>query len=316
MTDLDVFTFGETMALFVAQAIGPLGASPAADLRIGGAESNVAIAMARLGHPVAWSGVIGDDPLGDLVERTLRGQQVDVTVIRSPDRPTGLMVKERRTPHRGRVLYYRSGSAGSTITAAMLDRDLIARSRVLHLTGITVALSASSRDAVESALSVASIAGVPVSFDLNYRAALWSELEACTAYRLIVPRCTVVFASVAEARILVGKPLAAVELAYEIAGLGPTAVVIKDGDRGSLSLVGGKIESVPALEIPVVDTVGAGDAFDAGYLSGLLRGAEPRARLELATAVAAFACMSSGDWEGSPTHADLALLGGAHDVMR
>src|SRR3712207_1295937 len=108
MTEGEVLTFGESMGLFVSGSIGPLGQAGTAEVRVGGAESNFAIGLSRLGVRSRWIGRVGEDPLGDLVEQTIRSQGVAVRIRRDPA-PTGLMIKERRLPSGGRVLYYRAG---------------------------------------------------------------------------------------------------------------------------------------------------------------------------------------------------------------
>jgi 2-dehydro-3-deoxygluconokinase len=309
-----VVTLGETMALLWPEEVGPLRHAPGLRLGVAGAESNVAIGAVRLGVPATWLGRVGDDEFGRLVSMTLRGQGVAVSAVVDPEAPTGLMVKERRTARATRVLYYRSGSAGSRLCPGDLDPSAIAAGAVLHITGITAALSRSARETVFEATEIARAAGVPVSVDLNYRSALWSAGEAGPVLRDLVRRADVVMATEEEARLVV-EGLEDGALVGALAELGPDQVLLKQGSAGSLSSIGGRLHRVPARPVDVVDPVGAGDAFGAGYLAGLCRGLPADERLALATAAGAFAVTVPGDWEGLPSEADLALLDVHEDVV-
>lgn len=312
----DVVTFGETMALFKADTPGPLAHVPGLSLGIGGAESNVAVALQRLGTSVTWLGRVGNDSLGDLVVRELRAEGITVAPIRDDAAPTGLMIKERRTADAVKVWYYRSGSAGSRLHPDDIPADLIARARLLHVTGITPALSSSAALATQQAIDCARAAGVLVSFDLNYRAALWSQEAAGRQFRQIMAKADIVFAGDDEAAIAVGPAPGPGELASRIAALGPTQVILKRGAQGCLALIDGIEYAREAVPVRVVDTVGAGDAFVGGYLSEMLRKSDIDQRLLTANQVGAFACLVPGDWEGMPRRAELHLLDPSDPVSR
>ncbi|AMM34342.1 sugar kinase [Sinomonas atrocyanea] len=311
----DVVTLGETMALFKAGAAGPLAHVHGWSLGIGGAESNVAVALQRLGTPVTWIGRVGADSLGDLVARELVAEGIDVRSVRDAA-PTGLMVKERRTADALKVWYYRAGSAGSRLAPEDLPAGVIEQSRLLHVTGITPALSPSAAAAAHDAIDRARAAGVLVSFDLNYRAALWSQEAAGEQYRQIIAKADIVFAGDDEAAIAVGPAPDPWELARRIAALGPSQVILKRGAQGCLALVDGAGHAREAVPVKAVDTVGAGDAFVGGYLSELLLGADVDQRLLLAAQVGAFACLVPGDWEGAPRRSELHLLDPHDPVTR
>ena len=306
-----LLTFGETMGLVAADGIGPLEHAGGFRFGIGGAESNVAIGVAHLGQPATWIGRVGPDATGDLIERRLRAEGVDAVVIRDPSF-TGLMVRHRRTGALQHVDYHRAGSAGSRIGPSDLPVDTLRSARILHVTGITPALSDSARSAVFHAVETARSAGVPVSVDINHRAKLWSRFDAGPVLLDLVSRADIVFAGPEEAAIVVdGPPLAG------LAKLGATEVIVKDGPRGCTALVDDETFTVPALDVRVVDPVGAGDAFVAGYLADRLAGAAPEARLRTAVAAGAYAVTLPGDCEGLPSRADLAALASAtDDVVR
>ncbi|WP_446215023.1 sugar kinase [Micromonospora sp. IBHARD004] len=307
MTAVDLLTFGE--ALVSLRSAGPLTAGGALTMRLAGAESNVAIGLARLGHRTAWAGRVSDDELGGYVLRQLRAEGVAVDhATRDPDRPAGLMFLERRTADLTRVRYHRAGSAGSALTVDDLRPALAAGARVLHLTGITPALSDSAREATRWAAETASRAGALVCLDVNHRAKLWSRDDARAALTPLAGSASVVVASADELD-LVGEPGAAEETT--VAGLlarGVATVLVKLGADGARAYTREGVRHAAALPVTAVDTVGAGDAFTAGYLSGHLDGLDLAGRLRRAVTLGAFAVAGDGDWEGLPRRDELSLL--------
>lgn len=310
-----VVTLGETMALFSAVDAGSLSQVDEFRLSIGGAESNVAIGLARLGTPAAWIGRVGSDDLAERVLRELRAEGVSVSATVDPSAPTGLMIKSRFGPQLVRVLYHRHGSAGSRLSPADIAPELIRSADLLHVSGITPALSPSASAAIEYAMDVAVEAGTPISFDVNHRASLWSATTATDCYRRLASRSTVVFAGEDEARILVDADDPAA-LAAAICQLGPQQAVVKLGADGCVAFIDGVAYSQAAVTVDVVDTVGAGDAFVAGYLSELLAASDPATRLVTAVRSGAFACLGPGDWESFPHRRNLDLLSSGDPVSR
>ena len=197
MTRADVVTMGETM---VSLRTGtPLRLGGSLYMTMAGAESNVAIGLARLGHTVRWGGRVGADEVGAYILRTLRAESVIVdTVVVDSQRPTGLMLAERRVADVSRVSYYRAGSAGSALSATDAAACLSDAPRILHITGITPALSDSAAEAVTEAVYLALRAGALVSVDVNYRSKLWSPQEARTMLSELVRKAHIVIASKAE----------------------------------------------------------------------------------------------------------------------
>lgn len=309
-------TLGETMALLTAEQPGPLAHVSAMGLGIGGSESNVAIGVQRLGGNAVWCGRVGADSLGQLVRREIRAEGVTVRITEDPAAPTGLMLKERRTVATQKVSYYRARSAGSRLSSVDLDPLLIAGASVLHVSGITPALSGSAAAAVRQAMEMAREQGVTVSFDLNYRANLWTAAAAGQSYRELIPLADVVFAGDEEAALAVGSAEDPVELAKRLANLGPAQAVIKLGSEGAVACIDGEMFHQAAVPVQPVDTVGAGDAFVAGYLAELMAGSAPAQRLELAAKTGAFACLAYGDWEGLPRREELGLLQQREAVTR
>lgn len=311
-----VVTLGETMALLTTDTVGPLQHAGSLGIGIGGAESNVAVGLKRLGVPTAWIGRVGDDSLGQLIERELRAEGLDVRCTRDAAAPTGLMIKERRTPATIRVSYYRADSAGSKLCRDDVPADVFRQARLLHLTGITPALSASAADAVQYAIDAARSAGMAISLDLNYRSSLWSRDAARPVYLGLIAQCDIVFAGADEAAIVVEDDDDPLLLAERLVQLGPGQAVIKLGAAGCVAFVDGEKYQQPAIPIHPVDTVGAGDAFVAGYLAELLAGEKVPQRLLTAVRTGAFACLVPGDWEGLPYRSELELLEASEPVIR
>lgn len=311
-----VLTLGETMGLFYSAEPAPLEHAHVMRVGLGGAESNVAVGLRRLGVPSVWVGRVGNDSLGAKVVRELRAEAVDVDVVVDATAPTGLMIKERRRPDATTVWYYRAGSAGSRLHPDDLLAGRVENAALLHVTGITPALSRSAADAVAEAVARARAAQVPVSFDVNHRSRLWDAAAAAPTYRKLAADADIVFAGMDEGSIVVSGAPSPESLAEQLAALGPGEVVIKLGAHGALVRCDGQVFHQAATPVSVVDTVGAGDAFVAGYLAERVRGAPVEQRLATAVTAGAFACLSAGDWEGLPQPSDLHGLGAADPVTR
>ena len=311
-------TLGETMGLLVAIEAGPLHRVPALRLGIAGAESNVAIGIRRLGVDATWVGRLGTDEMGDLIERELRAEDVRI-LARRESAPTGLMLKTMRTSDLVQVTYYRAASAGSRLSPDDVDEDVVAGARILHVTGITPALGPGPAAAVRAAVESARAHGVIVSLDVNYRTALWAPDVAARTLRDLARQADVLFASEDEAMLLAatqGAGIGPVDLARQLTAYGPPQVVIKRGRDGCVALIDGQVYQRAALPVRAVDPVGAGDAFVAGYLADLIAGQPAATRLATANATGAFAVTVSGDWEGLPRRAELALLHATDNVVR
>lgn len=311
-----VVTLGETMALMSSSGVGPLQHERTMTLGIGGSESNVAIGLRRLGVDVTWVGKVGADSLGDLVLREIAAEGIRVIGVRDADAPTSLMVKERRTANDTHVWYYRRGTAGGRLRSDEFDPELIRGAKLLHLTGISPALSDGMADTVADAIAVAKDAGVAVSFDLNFRGKLWSREQARESYLAIIPQADLVFAGDDEAAIAVGAADSPLELAHRLVELGAGQAIIKLGARGAVAVIDGREHEREAVPVVPLDTVGAGDAFVAGYLAEYLLGADVPTRLTTAVTTGAYACLVPGDWEGAPRRHELALLNGDEPVSR
>jgi len=303
---MDVVTIGETMALVRTNSSEKPRNNMPCTLAIGGTESNVAIGLSRLGHKVRWVSALGVDPFGNLVAETVAGEGVEVVARRDKDRQTGLMVK---TPSAGTerfVSYYRAGSAASNLSPDDVPDSLISDIKIVHLTGVMPALSESTTRLALDVLDRSKILKKTVSFDVNFRPALWSEARASLIVREMAAKADVVFGDRQELQLLVDEPQASdQDILQQVANLGPSQVMMKLADEGAAALIDGEYFEQTAIKVDVIDTVGAGDAFVAGYLSALLDQETEKKRLFRAAFCGAMACTNSGDWEGAASRADL-----------
>jgi 2-dehydro-3-deoxygluconokinase len=290
MSRIDAVCVGETMAVLTAPEA--LTEGSLLNVGTGGAESNVAMALARLGHRAAWVSRVGDDPFGRIVTDAVARCGVDVRGVEvDPVLPTGLYVKDT-APGGAGVLYYRRGSAASAMSAADGEKVWSRGARLVHLSGITPALSARAAALVEHLLDRRSGDGALRSFDVNHRPALWTPREAGPVLLDLARRADLVFVGRDEAERLWGTPAA--EDVRAVLPEVPT-LVVKDAEQGATCFDGANQVFEPAPPVDVVEAVGAGDAFAAGFLSGLLDGLTTERRLGLGHAVAGEVLRSRGD---------------------
>lgn len=308
----EILAFGEAMTMFVAESPGKLAEVERFQRRIGGADTNVAIGLARLGFHVGWLSRVGDDSFGTYIRHTLEAEGLDCRHLRrDSDYPTGLVFKEMAQDGADpRVEYIRRGSAASHLAPGDADGVDFSALRHLHATGIPPALSTSCRELCETMLERARDAGASLSFDPNLRPSLWnSEAEMRDTLNTLAARSDWVLPGLAEGRLLTGRdtPEAIADFYLE---RGAKAVIIKLGPEGSYyrGMLGGTEESLSVPGIPVaevVDTVGAGDGFAVGVISALLDGLSPREALHLGNLIGALAVQVRGDMEGLPDRARL-----------
>ena len=297
---VDVVTMGEVMAALRAPA--PLELQPDLSLSCAGAEGNVAIGLARLGHRVRHVGRVGDDPWGRLVRRTLAAEGVDA-VLEVGEEPTGLITFVRQGPLT-EVDYRRAGSAGAALTTALVDRALEGgRPRMGHLTGITPALGPAAQTAWRHLIARLQAADVPLVLDVNHRSRLASPEAARDMLTPVAFLADTVMGDDAELALAV--PAHESDPAGHLIDLGVPVVVRKLGADGVEVITASDRTTVPARPVPVVDVVGAGDAFAAGYLSGRLDGLAPVAAAGRGVDVAAFVVAARGDWEHLPRRQQL-----------
>lgn len=296
----EVVTFGETMALLLPDSGKGLEYSAKLEQSFGGAETNVAIGLARLGHRVGWFGRLGSDPLGRRILKQIRGEGVDVSrAVLTADAPTGLILREA-VMGKSSVYYYRRHSAASRMAPEHLDEAYIASARILHVTGITPALSDSCRDTVLEAVKIAKRHGVRVCFDPNLRLKLWSVDEARRVLLPIAEQADYFLPGLDELRLLYETD----DFAAIVKRLGELSAVsiVKGGDEETYVVENGRVTAVPYFKADrIVDTVGAGDGFCSGFLAGVLKGLPYEEAVRLGNLIGSMVIQVEGDWEGIPT---------------
>jgi 2-dehydro-3-deoxygluconokinase len=295
---------GETMVSFIPSDGTALDTTENIRLDIAGAESNVAMYLAGHGLDARWVSRLGDDAFGRRVLHRVRMAGVDVSGVRTdPARPTGLLFKDLAKNGSTRVSYFRHGSAASAMGPSVLDEEVVRTADVWHFTGITPALSATCRDLVEAALGGERPA---VSFDVNLRPTLWSEAPGALLRRL-AQAADIVFVGLDEAQALWGDELRDPSDVRALLPL-PRIVVVKDGARPATAFFGESSVCVPALAVHVIEPIGAGDAFAAGFLAGLLRGEPAERCLRMGHLTAASALSVTGDHGPPPDAAEMSRL--------
>lgn len=312
-----LLTIGETLACFLPDGPGPLRYVDRYRLTLAGAESNVAINAAKLGVPARWFSRLGQDEFGAYVRSRIRAEGVDCKgVLLDREHPTGLMFKQTGGGET-RVIYYRAGSAASRMTPADLSPALFEDVGLLHLTGITPVLSESCRAMALHAVQLARKRQLPVSFDPNIRRKLWQGADHSALLRELSLQSTVLLLGREEAEMLFGT--AQIDALCPILFAGAVkAVALKDGARGcTVAVPGHEAVSIPPWPCVCVEPVGAGDAFDAGFLAGWMRGLPPETCGRMGAIAGAMATETPGDIEGTPTAEQMeAALSGREEIFR
>ncbi|MFU8947437.1 N-acetylmuramic acid 6-phosphate etherase [Mycetocola zhadangensis] len=285
----DLIAIGETMVVIAPTTADSLEEARHFALGAGGAESNVAIHVADLGHGAAWVSAVGDDALGRRLVRQVAERGVDTRWLTvDSDAPTGVYFKD---PGNG-VLYYRSGSAAARMSAATLDDIPLERASIVHISGITAALSKSCNTLLDAIVERVGAADTLLSFDVNFRRGLWDAADAAPRLLELAQRADIVLVGLDEAEMLWGTATA-----NDVRGLiaAPARLIVKDGDVGATEFSAEGTVFVPAIRTEVIDAVGAGDAFAAGYLAASLAGATTKERVEAGHRQAVLALATSGD---------------------
>lgn len=296
----ELITFGETMALMMPTSSKGIEYSPGFQGLIGGAESNVAIGLSRLGHRVGWFSRLGKDPFGRLILKKIRGEGVDVSRAElTTEAPTGLMLREVISGKTS-VYYYRKGSAASTLRPEHLDEAYLSQAQYLHVTGITPALSESCLETAREAIRLARKHDVKVCFDPNLRLKLWS-IDAARPVLLELAQEADYFLPGLDELKLLYQTDSFDEIVTRLRELRAVSIV-KGGNDETYIVDREQVTAVPYFKAEqVVDTVGAGDGFCAGFFAGLLRQYSLPEAVKLGNLVGCMVVQVEGDWEGIPT---------------
>lgn len=300
---LDVITLGETMVSFAAHEPGALEDAATFSKIVAGAETNVGVGLARMGLKVAWLSRLGNDSFARHIRRALEAEGIDCSAVATdPMRPTGFMLKSRALEGQDPVVeYFRRGSAASALSMADFDASRFLAARHLHVTGITPALSASCAELVEHTMKAMRAAGRSISFDPNLRPKLWPGREAMAEHlNRLAGLADWVLPGIAEGRTLTGLE-APEDIAAFYLERGARAVVIKLGAEGAYWRTAEGSGRVPGVKVEtIVDTVGAGDAFAAGVISGRLQGLDWPPAVARGNWTGAQVIQVVGDMDGLP----------------
>ncbi|MCS6776940.1 MAG: sugar kinase [Chloroherpetonaceae bacterium] len=318
----DVLTFGETMLRLSPPGFGRLEEAVSLEVRIGGSESNTAVAAARLGLRAAWWSRLPASPLGRRVENEIRRWGVDTSHVLwdpSPDARVGVYFLDFGVPPRGIDVYYdRRGSAFSQLDPDAMDFSPVAQAHLLHLTGITPALGPNLLAVTHRLITAARQSGTYISFDVNYRAKLWTPEQARDTLNVLLPRMDLLLCTQSDAALLFGWHGPGETIARQLrAQFGVRAAVVTCGSEGARAVDDRGEWASYSPDLPhIVDRVGAGDAFNAGALLGFLNN-DLQTGLEYGSAMAALKHTMPGDLLlSSRQEIEAVRSGTAHSIRR
>jgi 2-dehydro-3-deoxygluconokinase len=303
---MDVIGIGETMIVFTPDTNGPMRYARNFSSRIAGAETNTLIGLSKLGYQTGWISKVGNDEFGASILSFVRGEGVDVSRVKiEKQAPTGILFKEMANQQSVNVYYYRKNSAASLLAPDDIDPDYIRQAKYLFITGITPALSDSCKETIFSVIEIAKYHSVPVVFDPNLRRKLWTDDEAKRVLIEIAKKADIILPGVSEGEFLFATKNSE-EIAASFHQLGAKMVIVKLGEKGAYYSTDKEKAFVPALHVEhVVDPVGAGDGFAAGFLSGLLDHLSINEAVKRGCTIGALVTTVFGDVEGQPNRETL-----------
>ncbi|QHJ72367.1 sugar kinase [Planococcus halotolerans] len=298
--DFGVLTIGDAMITMNPSTTGPLRYVTNFERKVGGAEMNFAIGCARLGLNSKWISRLGKDDFGKVIYNFARGEGVDVSAVEFvEDIPTSVNFKEIHKSGAGKTYYYRDPSPVKVLTPEDIREEMFEGIDVVHLTGVYLALDERNIEIAKKIIGIAQEKKIAIAFDPNIRLKLWTIEEARVAYESIFPDVDILLTGLDEIQMISGQESFG-ELAAYVEKFGIRDFVIKDGENGSKLYRQGEWTTVAGFSVNPIDTVGAGDGFDAGYIYGILNHFEPEPLLRFANAVGALVTTVSGDNEGLP----------------
>jgi 2-dehydro-3-deoxygluconokinase len=293
----DLVTFGETMLRLSPPDSERLETTDELEFRAAGAESNVAIAAARLGADAAWTSKLPDSPLGRRVVAGLRQHGVETDVVWSDEGRQGTYYLEHGGEPRGtNVIYDRTGAAVTTAEFGELPVERVREAEAFHTSGITPALSDTLESTTADLLAAASDAGTTTAFDVNYRSKLWDPVEARDCLERLFPDVDVLVVAERDARDVLAREGDAAEIAEGLADeFGFETVVVTRGEAGALARHGDEVYEQTAIETDTLDPIGTGDAFVGAFLARRLAGDDVPTAMEYGSATAALKRTIPGD---------------------
>ncbi|GLC90359.1 sugar kinase [Lysinibacillus piscis] len=303
---LDVLTIGESMVVFTPTMNGAMRYAHQFNRSFAGAESNVAIGLTRLGHSVGWISKVGNDELGSALLSFIRGEGVDTSQVqRSQSHATGLIFKEIRHADDVRIQYYRQFSAATMMHPDMLDERIFASAKFLHVTGITAGISETAFNTIMAAIEIGKRHGVKIVFDPNIRNYFIHTPKYIERLQQILQHTDIWIPNQAEATSILGVEDIE-EQAKMALSMGIQTVIIKSSDSDTFYFTANEQGRVPRFSVKAVDSVGAGDAFAAGTISGFLDQLLLQDIVIRANAMGAFAVTAIGDITNLPDKQELA----------
>jgi 2-dehydro-3-deoxygluconokinase len=303
MKQLDVVTFGEAMTMFIANQPGALHEVSQFTRELAGAETNVAIGLARLGLSAGWASKLGNDAFGKFVINRLKNENVNIEHVWFDDKyPTGFQLKSMVLEGDPEVQYFRKGTAASHLNVTDFKEEYFLAAKHMHMTGIPLALSEEAREFANHALAFMKKNGRTVSFDTNLRPSLWgSQEEMVKQINEAAIQADYVLPGIAEGEILTGYKNPR-DIASFYLDKGVKLVVIKLGGAGAFYKTTSEEGTEPGFKVEkIIDTVGAGDGFAVGVISGLLDGLSIKEAVIRGNAIGSLAVQAPGDNDGYPT---------------
>jgi 2-dehydro-3-deoxygluconokinase len=300
LSSYGVLTIGDGLITMNPAHTGPLRFVAGFTRKVGGAELNFAIGCARLGLKSKWISRLGKDEFGRVIYNFARGEGIDVSEVKLVEgSPTSLNFKEIQEDGSGKTFYYRYNSPILSLKPEEITSELFEGIDVVHLSGVFLSIDPQNLAIVKRVLEIAKQREIPVSFDPNLRLKMWTIEQARTTFLEIFPYVDILLTGLDEIQLILedSSDKALIEFAdrFQI-----TQLVIKDGANGSRVFTNNQWYTKDAFPVNPIDTVGAGDGYDAGYIYAFLNGFSPDERLELANGVGALVTTVSGDNEGLP----------------
>ena len=315
---MDVITIGDAMIAMCPQEKGPIIFCDTFKRKVGGAELNVAIGCARLGLKSGWISRLGNDDFGKYILKTVRGEGIDTSKVELVDGyPTSVYFREVLADGSSRSFYYKEKSPTSTMRCEDLNENYFKEAKVLHITGVFPSITKNNQDIILESVKLAKKNNLTISFDPNIRLKMWTKEEAKSYIEKILPSVDILLIGDEEIEILLGETT--IEDAIKnFHGYGIGTVIVKKGAKGAIGSDGKNVYEVEAIKPKaLVDTVGAGDGFAAGFLTELLKGGNLEECVRFANAVGSLVVGVEGDNEGLPYYDDVLVhLGQAKKIER
>lgn len=314
----EVLTFGETMMVLSPAEQCSLRYNSCFFPKIAGAESNTAIGICKLGHSAEWISCIGTDEIGQFVLNSVRAEGVSANLAFSAEAPTGIMFKQILPSEDTRVYYYRKNSAFTHFTPDNIPTTGFQSCKIFHATGITPVLSANSRDTLERMISICKQQDIAISFDPNIRLTLWRGQDYSDLLINIINRANYVMMGLKEAEYLfhLTDPVTIHNFLFKN-NSSLKYLALKDGANGAYVSSPDEQHFIPPYPCRSIDPVGAGDAFNAGFLTGILEDQPLQTCGNMAAICGALCTQTFGDIEGLPDKQTLSrYLNNTTDIYR